>query len=374
MNTNPTENPPAFPRIQTTERLTPNSCGPNVHSVGGMTLRDYFAAKAMHGIINHVLFDQKLEDIFKAEGNEANELPEFAADVAYSVADAMLKARAQPMNHAEEMPEPPEGYRLITKDELKSPLPMDATYWSRTIPIGWYPSCRQGAIADPRDIRDGYFATRTPLVTSEAGQATAGPLRYESVADLREAHEGKLCEKKCPKCGSSLLRNKIGDEWCSFVECDFGVEETAKKHVAPPTPAPDEKGQEIARLLTKPEREQCAKAIRTAMNPAGGLFIAKGWNVILSKLEGDFETAKECIGYHAANLEVELATLRAQLSTAKEIIAEAKGALDHERRALTIVRDRQNGQVGTDDLNQGIRLLDAALARIAEFEKTGGAK
>ena len=40
---------------------------------------------------------------------------------------------------------------------------------------------------------------------------------------------GEFIEKRCPKCGSTLLGNKVGDEWCSFIgghnekACDFGL-------------------------------------------------------------------------------------------------------------------------------------------------------
>ena len=57
-------NPPAFPRTQ-----WPNETG--------MTLRDYFAAKAMQGI----LADPNTPEIMDIAG------------AAYEVADAMLKAR-----------------------------------------------------------------------------------------------------------------------------------------------------------------------------------------------------------------------------------------------------------------------------------------
>lgn len=52
----------------------------------GMTLRDYFAAKAMLAILGGV--------IAKTE-NEAAEVPELVSGVAYLVADAMLAERAK---------------------------------------------------------------------------------------------------------------------------------------------------------------------------------------------------------------------------------------------------------------------------------------
>ena len=47
----------------------------------GMTLRDYFAAKAMQGLL--------AQSCGTALGND----PKFAAEYAYATADAMLKAR-----------------------------------------------------------------------------------------------------------------------------------------------------------------------------------------------------------------------------------------------------------------------------------------
>jgi hypothetical protein len=67
---------PAFPQHgfdNIAERFT---------SQGGMTLRDYFAAKAMQGIIA----SEKL-------GDEEFATPEMYARDAYKYADAMLKAR-----------------------------------------------------------------------------------------------------------------------------------------------------------------------------------------------------------------------------------------------------------------------------------------
>jgi hypothetical protein len=49
-------------------------------SDGGMTLRDYFAAKAMQAIVSH-------------EPTFAKEFVEMSAKDAYTYADAMLKAR-----------------------------------------------------------------------------------------------------------------------------------------------------------------------------------------------------------------------------------------------------------------------------------------
>jgi hypothetical protein len=69
---------PAFPQI--TPKLGPPI---NDHLIAqGMTLRDYFAAKAMQAIIN------------RSDGRFATDL-DFVSGKSYQYADAMLKAREQ---------------------------------------------------------------------------------------------------------------------------------------------------------------------------------------------------------------------------------------------------------------------------------------
>jgi len=64
-------NPPAFPPMH----------DPNTHEFG-MTLRDYFAAKAMQAVITGY-----------ATQNKADSYSDYWAGFAYEMADAMLKAR-----------------------------------------------------------------------------------------------------------------------------------------------------------------------------------------------------------------------------------------------------------------------------------------
>jgi hypothetical protein len=67
-------NPPAFPSTAYT------AAGHSINgSEFGMTLRDYFAAKALQGVLS----------LWKYQGDEYH----IAAGAAYSLADAMLKAR-----------------------------------------------------------------------------------------------------------------------------------------------------------------------------------------------------------------------------------------------------------------------------------------
>jgi hypothetical protein len=68
-------NQPAFPQAGGLAQVTSNL------NVQGMTLRDYFAAKAMQGIILHPQGPAGLWDE--------------AAQESYKMADAMLKARKQ---------------------------------------------------------------------------------------------------------------------------------------------------------------------------------------------------------------------------------------------------------------------------------------
>lgn len=73
----PTNNPHAFPR--------PGIEGMN-HPQDGMTLRDYFAAKALP------IAWQRHADFFCGDSDVINSVNE-VADAAYEIADAMLEAR-----------------------------------------------------------------------------------------------------------------------------------------------------------------------------------------------------------------------------------------------------------------------------------------
>jgi hypothetical protein len=76
-------NPPAFPHVADILQIAGNSAVVKTLTQNGMTLRDYFAAKAMQAVISN------LGEAFSPE--EFNELSE----VFYQMADAMLKAREQ---------------------------------------------------------------------------------------------------------------------------------------------------------------------------------------------------------------------------------------------------------------------------------------
>jgi hypothetical protein len=73
INFNKPTNPPAFPSSV--------DDGETVKYMLGMSVRDYFAAKAMQGLIHHFDFGTFRDD------------PERLALWAYDAADAMLKAR-----------------------------------------------------------------------------------------------------------------------------------------------------------------------------------------------------------------------------------------------------------------------------------------
>jgi hypothetical protein len=69
-------NPPAFPQ-------NPSNFDPLTH---GMTLRDYFAAQALTGA-------QIWDAVINGKNAQFSQGTEKLAEVAYAVADAMLKAR-----------------------------------------------------------------------------------------------------------------------------------------------------------------------------------------------------------------------------------------------------------------------------------------
>ena len=68
-------NPPAFPHVADIMQVNGNSAVVKTLTQNGMTLRDYFAAKAMQALIDN-------DGLF-------SEIP----TQAYALADAMLKAR-----------------------------------------------------------------------------------------------------------------------------------------------------------------------------------------------------------------------------------------------------------------------------------------
>jgi hypothetical protein len=61
----------------------------------GMTLRDYFAAKAMQALAHDILIEQHWEDVLKKNGLAVEEFPAFLAHLSYVTADAMLRESAK---------------------------------------------------------------------------------------------------------------------------------------------------------------------------------------------------------------------------------------------------------------------------------------
>jgi hypothetical protein len=85
---------PAFPRpAHTTDRAVDwveVSC-----ELVGMSLRDWFAGRAMQGLIHDILIDQHWEDVLMGQGMTEKEFPTFLAHLSYLAADAMLAQRAK---------------------------------------------------------------------------------------------------------------------------------------------------------------------------------------------------------------------------------------------------------------------------------------
>lgn len=84
MNDKINDGGPAFPYtwVRSDEPATP---------MQGMTLRDYFAAKAMQALLGSQDMAANTVRAAKDNGREDTEL--FMAEAAYEIADAMLKAR-----------------------------------------------------------------------------------------------------------------------------------------------------------------------------------------------------------------------------------------------------------------------------------------
>ena len=82
----PADGGPAFPRIDGMEQGDYGRT--HIHVTGGLTVRDYFAGRALQGF---------LSDSNNSESTKGDEKhwTEAVARLAYQIADAMLKARAR---------------------------------------------------------------------------------------------------------------------------------------------------------------------------------------------------------------------------------------------------------------------------------------
>ena len=89
MKTSETINPSAFPDpMRGTEQIY-NNQDPN--SLGeGMTLRDYFAAKAMQGVLSNPQFIKDIQSTAKIKKMDDDDT---IALFSFAIADAMLKQR-----------------------------------------------------------------------------------------------------------------------------------------------------------------------------------------------------------------------------------------------------------------------------------------
>lgn len=79
----------AFPREFS--KSGPYTDSPTYGAQSGMSLRDYFAAKAMQATLSNESANERLKWICETEGNDPFDI---AARGAYMMADAMLAARS----------------------------------------------------------------------------------------------------------------------------------------------------------------------------------------------------------------------------------------------------------------------------------------
>jgi hypothetical protein len=76
-----TDGGPAFPCVKTRRTYVTD---PDVHSIGGMTLLDYFAAKAMQGMLAEIGPDEILDE-------------DVVSETAYGIAAKMIAERQRRM-------------------------------------------------------------------------------------------------------------------------------------------------------------------------------------------------------------------------------------------------------------------------------------
>ena len=73
----------AFPQVESQRVGSGGEYHTEIYSAGGMTLRDYFAAKAVPGLLA----------LCQHDSHEGKSYIEYVAGLSYGMADAMLKAR-----------------------------------------------------------------------------------------------------------------------------------------------------------------------------------------------------------------------------------------------------------------------------------------
>ena len=78
-------NPPAFPHVADILQVEGNTAIVKTLTQNGMTLRDYFAAKAMQAMANAIC---KIDDL-----GIISHAPNDIAQISYVYADAMMEAR-----------------------------------------------------------------------------------------------------------------------------------------------------------------------------------------------------------------------------------------------------------------------------------------
>lgn len=90
---------PPFPRSYSA--YTHGDGSPDVTSDGedGMSLRDWFAGKAMQGLIHDILIEQHWEDVLLKQGIKTEQFPAFLAYLSYATADAMIQMRSKPLEN-----------------------------------------------------------------------------------------------------------------------------------------------------------------------------------------------------------------------------------------------------------------------------------
>lgn len=50
--------------------------------------------------------------------------------------------------------------------------------------------------------------------------------------EKRVQTKGHYIDEKCPRCGTGLIGNDLGEKWCGHLTCDYGVIDFNKKGMA----------------------------------------------------------------------------------------------------------------------------------------------
>ena len=100
------------------------------------------------------------------------------------------------------------------------------------IPDGDCPRCKapRYECGTRRSVRDvcGKVVFQSAECWRRSESAALDIIRGWNEAENSFSDEGQWTLEKCPKCHARMLKNNVGDRWCSYVNCTHLIRHNAK--------------------------------------------------------------------------------------------------------------------------------------------------